>query len=462
MKKDKKTFAQRAKDIVKKYPRHEWDALEKEELNRELQKLQEEQELIRNANGLNDNVKSFPYGGPIDSLNRSGNFVLPDDEHLAKWLDLYQTDQYKPVSKAEDFYPLRDMAKNNLFTFPATADTTFSKMPTYGLKHPYGMPSLDELNEVPEIPYRDIYTDPNDYEIPSYVDEYFANKNTKVTDNVVSPDASININKSTPLPLRIAPNGLPIFTQTGLGIESINLAPDYTKNINTTPELTNISNIQSEDNFELTPYKSSILPSLISGGISTLGNLGLALGSGEEPEKISLGRVSPIEISLSRARDAIKREADLQARMAGEITRKTAGTRGEYLSNLAATRSGIQRESGKQLSNLYEKEELANLSAKEKAMYKNVDLQAQEELANINAAEAAKRRKEGYISAALSSIGETVGDITKTRSYDKFLESQATDNFFTSGYTDKITGQKGKGLFVRDENGRLVLKRKIG
>jgi len=53
MKQDKKTFAQRAKDIQSKYKRIEFDPLEQADMEQELEVLMQEQEAFRNLMGMN-------------------------------------------------------------------------------------------------------------------------------------------------------------------------------------------------------------------------------------------------------------------------------------------------------------------------------------------------------------------------------------------------------------------------
>lgn len=58
-KKKNKTFAERARDIIKKYKRANWDSIEKEQLNRELAALAQEQEQYKQANGINDDGEQY-------------------------------------------------------------------------------------------------------------------------------------------------------------------------------------------------------------------------------------------------------------------------------------------------------------------------------------------------------------------------------------------------------------------
>jgi hypothetical protein len=50
-----KTFAEKAKHIVNRYKRADWDPIEKAALESSLQKLQEEQEMFKNINGIGEN-----------------------------------------------------------------------------------------------------------------------------------------------------------------------------------------------------------------------------------------------------------------------------------------------------------------------------------------------------------------------------------------------------------------------
>ena len=82
MKKKTKTFAQRAKDIVKSFPRAKYDPIEKKALEEAMDKLMMEQEQYRNMMGMGNNEEpmqqSFPEGGmvPMTMLKpQSGQLV---------------------------------------------------------------------------------------------------------------------------------------------------------------------------------------------------------------------------------------------------------------------------------------------------------------------------------------------------------------------------------------------------
>ena len=66
-KKDKQTFASRAKALIKQYNRADFDPTEKAELDQKLSELSQEQEAYREANGINNDQK-FQDGGPLQKM----------------------------------------------------------------------------------------------------------------------------------------------------------------------------------------------------------------------------------------------------------------------------------------------------------------------------------------------------------------------------------------------------------
>src|SRR6056297_2894688 len=78
-KKNKLTFAERAKKIIKRFPRSDFDKIEKEQLDRELAALAQEQEQYRQDNGIDQgqsqqpqiasNQQQFANGSFLDYLN---------------------------------------------------------------------------------------------------------------------------------------------------------------------------------------------------------------------------------------------------------------------------------------------------------------------------------------------------------------------------------------------------------
>lgn len=84
--KNKLTFADRAKKITKSYPRASWDRIEKEQLERELSALAEEQEQYRQANDIEDSSQQmqqqYANGSYLEPLGLNTDFNI-DTTQLA-------------------------------------------------------------------------------------------------------------------------------------------------------------------------------------------------------------------------------------------------------------------------------------------------------------------------------------------------------------------------------------------
>jgi len=68
MKKNFKSYADRARELKKKYKRADYDEIEKQELISELRKLRDEQEKFRIDNGLDEDTKEFGGGGTWEPI----------------------------------------------------------------------------------------------------------------------------------------------------------------------------------------------------------------------------------------------------------------------------------------------------------------------------------------------------------------------------------------------------------
>jgi DNA-binding ferritin-like protein (Dps family) len=88
MKKQPKTFAERAKAIQKRYPRSEWDAIERKDMLKELRALKDEQEQVRSLMEIADNAgKMDAQGVAMPRLPRDEQFTEmgQNDQRFSKW-----------------------------------------------------------------------------------------------------------------------------------------------------------------------------------------------------------------------------------------------------------------------------------------------------------------------------------------------------------------------------------------
>lgn len=81
MKKNKKTFAQRAAEIEKKYSRAEWDSIEKQDFEREMMALMQEQEAIRESMDMT-NEQEFAYGGRTKYQTGGSEKLVPNNPEI--------------------------------------------------------------------------------------------------------------------------------------------------------------------------------------------------------------------------------------------------------------------------------------------------------------------------------------------------------------------------------------------
>lgn len=262
----KKTFAQRAKAIIKKYKRADFDEVEKGERDAELDALAQEQETVRQTSGITQQ-EQFGYGGKlshanggmIDSYPNGGNLipnqVIGSDELLQN--------------------PL-------LGTGTSTGITAPSQFPQQG------------------------------YQLPT-------------TLQGVQPGAPIGAAQDTPYRGNVSPVGL-------------------------------LSSVAGN------------LPGLLT----------------KAEKDIRLNRLTPEEIDLTRERQGIEQRAEVSAAIARRNAR-TAGSAGQYLSNIGAVETGIQREVGQQLGRSFQTEETAN--ARERARTAAANAIIAEREADINARE---------------------------------------------------------------------------
>lgn len=96
-KKDKLTFADRAKAILKKYPRAKSDKIERDALEQEMNALQQEQEAFRNAMGMNQEQQAFAGGGFFPNSLPLLNEFTGDNNTLVPFN--FQEQSVKPLPK---------------------------------------------------------------------------------------------------------------------------------------------------------------------------------------------------------------------------------------------------------------------------------------------------------------------------------------------------------------------------
>lgn len=313
--KNKLTFAERANKIIKKFPRSDFDKIEKEQLNRELDALSKEQEQYKIDNGMVNDTKSFALGGAttgtINSLNNIG--VLTQDANNIGFIN----DPNELVSGANT---LNDL---------------------------YGSAYQGSINNIPPV-------EGNQVEM----------------------------------------------TSTSRGM------------------------LPSEN---LSPYRTSILPSIASGAITIGGNLLMANRAKQDQPELNLGRLSPERISLARERSKLRQRGELSSRIGRNNVAKGSRTRGEYLSTSAAQDAAMERGTSDALSKLYSQESRMNAAERARVAEFNAQMAAKEAAANFEARKKEDAEESAYQSAALQTVPQVMSNISSIQQQDALINSLGQD-----------------------------------
>ena len=325
-KKDKSTFASMAKQLIAKYKRASFDPTEKAELEQKLSELAEEQELYREANGMN-NEPQMQQEQPMQQ------FATGSDLNLDK-------------SKYPGIY------SNN----------------------------------------RNIITD---YSDPLALSGTMGLKLTNpVAQQPISNNYGISLNSS------ISPN------QAAAQVPPVN---------------------QTVNQHELTPYSTSIVPSLVAGGISSLGNLFLANKAKNNYSPIELPRATANKISLDRERRSAKREAGTSSANLRRNIKSSAKTRGELMGNISASEAAMQKNLADIYGRSYQNEEALNAQEAARVQQMNMQMAANEAQYNSQMQNRALSDQQAYQSAAIGAIPQTMRDIRESQQNDALINSLGDD-----------------------------------
>lgn len=347
--KKNKTFAQRAKNIVKSYKRADWDPIEKSALESSLAKLQEEQEAYKQANQLgeyssedvNNNMK---HGGEDPG---STSYVNP-------------------------------------YTFPGT-----------------------------------------DYTFPGRESALVSAPNMGVAGNMVE---SVPVTQGTQLP------------------GGVNMSPALTY-----PNEQQLMNqVGGGGGSELSPYSTSIVPSLISGATTVGGNLLMAKNTPSSPT-IDLPRLTHQNVSYERGRQSARREAAKGSTKARFASSRGSRTRGEYLANRAASEAAIAGNLGETLNKSYQEETLINANMKAGMDRANAEIAAKEQIFNAQQKSRDIENKNAYLSAAMQAIPQTTRDIGSIQQQDDIINLLGDDYGL---YMEKEPGKFRKKKVVKYNKGR--------
>ena len=404
-KNNKKSFSQRAQDLVKRFTRASFDANEKKELDAALQKLSEEQELYK-------------------QVNKIGEY---SDEAMAQ----------KAMQQQQM------MAQQSQGQFPQgqpqiQSDSQVGQM-------------MGQQQEMPQfaVGVKDI-TNPNGFvqtnNYDNIVNSLYRQQQTMYNQHLLNA-AKPNFFNS------FAATGKPMDIDTKLNIPAYNTYPFKFNAATPSSDAPTQPAIGQDQQIGQT---QSILPSIIAGGIGMLGNIALGAGVKEHTFNQSYGAD---QISLAKERERLSREATT-ARNIGMRNLSGAGSRGAYLAGAGNVSAGVNQQLGDALSQSYFKEGMTNIEQREKADALNRQVAMMNYQAKVNA----ENERRGYLAAVAGAPGKIMADIGNINYQNAALLSSGTDNYL-AGTNTKFNPFKSQQImrkFNRTDGGNTGVRKVIG
>lgn len=151
-KKNKKTFAQRAKEIQNKYKRVEFDPIEKADMEAELESLMTEQEQVRESMGLNQQEQpqmpqqQFAVGGPLGLGTLSPEMLAQFQANTPMGTDLDASVQSNVPQTPTELSPMKTLSSQEISGLNQDAD----KAQSFGFNLRKG---VQGLGDNPNLPY---------------------------------------------------------------------------------------------------------------------------------------------------------------------------------------------------------------------------------------------------------------------------------------------------------------------
>ena len=403
-KNSKKTFSQRAQDLVKKYSRSNFDKVEKQELDAALQKLQEEQELYKQVNKIGE------Y-----SDEAMAQKAMQQQEMMAQQGQMQPDSQVGQMPQFDGISGTSFMDINDEYNFANNTLVNGAEVPLARYAYPNKVKYTDSNYAFADINSNDGITSNTIYNSNNYNSSY--NSKLPTVLNALSPTGAAGdkfIKKQGELGNKIAGE----FAYAGTYANPIKQS--------TTNQDQQIGQTQS------------ILPSVIAGGIGMLGNI--ALGAGVKEYKLNQSYGAD-QISLAKERERLAREATA-ARNIGMRNLRGAGSRGAYLAGAGNVSAGVNQQLGDALSKSYFNEETTNLAQREKAAALNRQVEMMNYQAKINA----DNERKGYYAAAAGIPAQTMADIGKINYQNSALLSSGTDNYI-AGTNGKANPWKSQQIY---------------
>ena len=364
----KRSFAGEAKQIQSKYKKRlgknmieKQDALASKGYNMDMQDLMNKQEMVREVNGINEEEEML-FGGAVEENQ------LTEQMKKGGWI--------ASVNRSIEKRGTKGVCTGSKFGSPSCP----AGSKRYNLAKTFRKMAKN----------RELGGDLNDWE--SDMRDYLR-YTPQGEDNLVN---SLSYNSN--------------YTPEELGLQR----PDPT--LLTDAQL----KVATKENNSLqgySPYQGMGWESAASLAAPLLGNyLNLREAKRTARNRVPLraSQITPSTINLERERAAAREQANLTRANAARALREGASG-GQYLANVANTNIGIQRGLGQQLGESYQREEIANTAARERAEELNREMGLQVDVYNRQQSDMDSARKQQYINNMLNAVNMWGKDMATSR-----------------------------------------------
>lgn len=406
MKKQHKSFAERARQLESRYKRLAFDPIEQKEFEAEMEKLQAEQEQMRQLMGLNEQpqqqVQQFPWGGFTPyGVNNIAPQKLPEDAYLTPEQLTEMGSSYQPTITPIKSNTNKVTSKTPIN--PVTQNTVQQEI---------------TFNPVDRLMYR--------------------TNNNSLTDKVGYADWT-GVNKMYNNPT------IPLDTKT--------LAPMTTLNDEQIGSLQSQLNPTVSDKQSFLDKNKQYLPYAISGASNIASNLLLAAMAKKNQTKINPVLANPTQINMEPQAEQMRKDAGVSKNIGMKQARDLGLNAGATLANMGAIGSGVDRNLANTLTNLYGQQEQYNVGAANQFALQNQDAANRANMVNAQFEQQANQDRLGYIGGALGTIPGVMKDIRMDKAdaqmrdvMDRYYQSIGGRNYATVGsiFKDPKSGFKYK------------------
>ena len=375
-KKKEYTFADAAKQVMKRFPRRETDPIEKRDYEQAMQELQQEQEMVRQQMGLTQPQEGmsqeFKGGGKMKY--QTGGDLLPGYNTL----DLSQYYQESPYLTPQQLSQMGQpwQRPNQQVLIGQSQGTNRVVAPPVNQSGINRNPLLTDTTKMGMRVGNRVFTRPGE------------NMGARVGGVFASGTGNPNINVGASIPAQnLETNKINSFGQS---------------QVNKAGEMAEKS--WWDKNKQYAPYAISGLSNIAS-------NLLLANMAKRNQPRVSAAMATPERINLEPQAEALRGQAGVAKNVASTNARNLGLNPMQAMASMSAAGTGIDRNLGDVLTNLYMQQEGANVGAANQFALYNQAAENRARAMSVGLDQQALENRLGYTGAALGSLPGVMKDI---------------------------------------------------